>query len=257
MWPSWFHAYSFPVAARRPRAASASSARRWRSRRARWSSCSPARAARPARRPTRVLAELARRPDVVALTFPVDYWDYLGWKDTLAHPAFTARQKAYAQRPRRPAGLHAAGDRQRHQALHRLRPGAGSKRRSGTRTAGLARCRSTVDSRRRRTAPSTVIDQARPPQTDHARWPKSGCCRCSRAQTVADRPRREPRPHGHLRQRGARHEPARRMARRPLRSYRGPARRSPGGDARRLRGAAADASRTKPGAILGAAKSKL
>ena len=42
-----------------------------------------------------VLAELARRPDVVALTFPVDYWDYLGWKDTYAHPAFAWRQRAY------------------------------------------------------------------------------------------------------------------------------------------------------------------
>lgn len=40
--------------------------------------------------------ELASRPDILALTLPVDYWDYLGWKDTLAHPAFTARQRAYA-----------------------------------------------------------------------------------------------------------------------------------------------------------------
>ncbi len=44
-----------------------------------------------------MLADLARQPDIVALSFPVDYWDYLGWKDTLAHSAFTARQKAYAQ----------------------------------------------------------------------------------------------------------------------------------------------------------------
>ena len=43
------------------------------------------------------LAELAGRPDLVALTFPVDYWDYLGWKDTLAQPAFSARQRAYAE----------------------------------------------------------------------------------------------------------------------------------------------------------------
>lgn len=44
-----------------------------------------------------VLADLARQPDIVALSFSVDYWDYLGWKDTLAHSSFTARQKAYAQ----------------------------------------------------------------------------------------------------------------------------------------------------------------
>ncbi len=39
---------------------------------------------------------MARKPDVVAVSFPVDYWDYIGWKDTLALPAFSARQKAYA-----------------------------------------------------------------------------------------------------------------------------------------------------------------
>jgi hypothetical protein len=58
------------------------------------SSCPPADA---------VLVELAREPDIVALSFPVNYWDYLGWKDTLAHKAFTERQKAYA---------HARNDRQ-------------------------------------------------------------------------------------------------------------------------------------------------
>ena len=39
--------------------------------------------------------ELDTRDDVLALSFPVDYWDYLGWKDTLANPKFTERQKAY------------------------------------------------------------------------------------------------------------------------------------------------------------------
>jgi hypothetical protein len=42
------------------------------------------------------LAAIAREPDVVAISFPVDYWDYIGWRDTLASPASTARQKAYA-----------------------------------------------------------------------------------------------------------------------------------------------------------------
>ena len=44
-----------------------------------------------------LLSEMIRNnPKLIALTLPVDYWDYIGWKDTLASPAFTARQKAYA-----------------------------------------------------------------------------------------------------------------------------------------------------------------
>ena len=42
-----------------------------------------------------ILAKLATRADVLALSLPVDYWDYLGWKDTLANPKFAERQKAY------------------------------------------------------------------------------------------------------------------------------------------------------------------
>jgi len=42
-------------------------------------------------------AALDGRKDVLALTFPVDYWDYLGWRDTYAQPTFSDRQKAYAK----------------------------------------------------------------------------------------------------------------------------------------------------------------
>jgi hypothetical protein len=51
------------------------------------SSCPPA---------DELLAKFARDPDVIALSLPVDYWDRLGWKDTLARHAFTERQMAYA-----------------------------------------------------------------------------------------------------------------------------------------------------------------
>jgi hypothetical protein len=43
------------------------------------------------------LTELSRNPDFVALTLHVDLWNYLGWKDTLAKPAFSERQRAYAE----------------------------------------------------------------------------------------------------------------------------------------------------------------
>jgi len=56
------------------------------------SSCPPA---------DQLLGQLTADPSLVAVSVPVDYWDYLGWRDTLADPRNTARQKAYA---------HARGD---------------------------------------------------------------------------------------------------------------------------------------------------
>ena len=43
------------------------------------------------------LGELAIRPDIVALSFHVDYWDYIGWKDPFASRETTERQRAYAR----------------------------------------------------------------------------------------------------------------------------------------------------------------
>ena len=44
-----------------------------------------------------LLEQLSHRPDIIALSFPVSYWDYLGWKDTLARPENTDRQRNYAK----------------------------------------------------------------------------------------------------------------------------------------------------------------
>ncbi|MSP74963.1 MAG: DUF1223 domain-containing protein [Rhodospirillaceae bacterium] len=43
------------------------------------------------------LGRLAKRPDVVALSFHVDYWDYIGWKDPFASRETTERQRGYAR----------------------------------------------------------------------------------------------------------------------------------------------------------------
>src|SRR5499433_38070 len=52
------------------------------------SSCPPA---------DHLLGQLAKDPTLVAMSLPIDYWDYLGWKDTLAEPRNTARQRAYSK----------------------------------------------------------------------------------------------------------------------------------------------------------------
>ena len=52
------------------------------------SSCPPADA---------LMGELQAHPDVVAVSFNIDYWDYIGWRDTLASHENTLRQQAYAK----------------------------------------------------------------------------------------------------------------------------------------------------------------
>jgi hypothetical protein len=44
-----------------------------------------------------LLGELSKDPTLVAISVAVDYWDYLGWQDTLAIPGHAKRQKAYSQ----------------------------------------------------------------------------------------------------------------------------------------------------------------
>jgi|SRR5581483_5367581 len=52
------------------------------------SSCPPA---------DKLAAELSKDPTLVVMTLAVDYWDYLGWKDTLALHGHSNRQRAYAE----------------------------------------------------------------------------------------------------------------------------------------------------------------
>ena len=52
------------------------------------SSCPPA---------DKLAGELAQDPSLLVMSLPVDYWDYLGWKDTLANPGHTSRQRAYSK----------------------------------------------------------------------------------------------------------------------------------------------------------------
>jgi hypothetical protein len=53
------------------------------------SSCPPADA---------LLGELARKPNIIALAYHVDYWDELGWKDPFSIPAASQRQRGYVKR---------------------------------------------------------------------------------------------------------------------------------------------------------------
>jgi hypothetical protein len=58
------------------------------------SSCPPA---------DKLLSQFVSDPSLIPISLPIDYWDYLGWKDTLADPRNSARQRAYA---------HMRGDRE-------------------------------------------------------------------------------------------------------------------------------------------------
>jgi hypothetical protein len=45
----------------------------------------------------KLAGELARDPSLVVMSSPIDYWDYLGWKDTLALPATPTGRRAYSK----------------------------------------------------------------------------------------------------------------------------------------------------------------
>ena len=45
----------------------------------------------------KLVHDIASNDGLLALTYSVDYWDYLGWKDTLGSPEFSKRQRKYGQ----------------------------------------------------------------------------------------------------------------------------------------------------------------
>ncbi|HEY2137983.1 MAG TPA: DUF1223 domain-containing protein [Xanthobacteraceae bacterium] len=51
----------------------------------------------------KLLGDLGKDPTLIPLTLSIDLWDYLGWKDTLALPGHSKRQRAYS---------HSRGDRE-------------------------------------------------------------------------------------------------------------------------------------------------
>ncbi|MSP67891.1 MAG: DUF1223 domain-containing protein [Alphaproteobacteria bacterium] len=50
----------------------------------------------------KLAGEFKRRDDVIVLSFHVDYWDYIGWKDLFSLPISTDRQRAYTSELRKP-----------------------------------------------------------------------------------------------------------------------------------------------------------
>ena len=69
------------------------------------SSCPPA---------DKIIGELAKDPSIIALSMPIDYWDYLGWKDTLAD-----RASARARKPIRRCAAIATSTRRRPSSMDR------------------------------------------------------------------------------------------------------------------------------------------
>ena len=75
------------------------------------------------------LAKLAQQPDVLALSFHVDYWDYIGWEDPFASEVFSDRQRRYLEQLRLPYvytpqivvdGKHHASGNKPHEVMSRI-----------------------------------------------------------------------------------------------------------------------------------------
>ena len=163
------------------------------------SSCPPA---------DKLLGELARDPTLVTMSLPVDYWDYLGWKDTLALHGHSASPARLCRGARRPRGLYAAGRGQRRRARARQRQG---------RDRGRARATAPPDTLsvpvshqgHRRPALTVAISSASDEHVKGEAW----LCTISKRVPVTIKRGENQRTHHHLHQRGAALDAARRMER--------------------------------------------
>ena len=155
------------------------------------SSCPPA---------DRLLGELARDPTLVTMSLPVDYWDYLGWKDTLALHGHSCASSAYS--PSRAATARCYTPQAVINgvvAVARQRPGRRSSGRSRKPTAPMRPLTLPVNLT---VADGTVTVHV--PAADRRGQKRRGLAVPGHRQGAGqDRPRREPRPHHHLHQRRA------------------------------------------------------
>ena len=150
------------------------------------SSCPPA---------DKLLGELSADPSLVTLSVPIDYWDYLGWKDTLASSVHSARQRAYA---------HQRGDRQVY--TPQIVPSYWQYARARQRPC-RHRARHHADGSQRRDHASVPVlisvggeqfeREARFCGQD-ARRRRSLALSAREISSGGNRPRRKPRTHGHL-----------------------------------------------------------
>ena len=163
------------------------------------SSCPPA---------DKLLAELSHDPTLITLSLPVDYWDYLGWKDTLALHGHSNRERAYAD---------ARGDREVYTpqvVVNGVVPVLGSDK---------AAIEQAIAQTRQSAAPLTVpvtltvadgkVSVNVPAAERRARQRRGLALPDHRQGAGRHRARRKPRPHADLHQRGAPLGEARRLDR--------------------------------------------
>ena len=141
-----------------------------------------------------LLKTYADSKDVIALSLPVDYWDYIGWKDTLASPAQHRAPAHVRQELRHRPRLYAASRRQR-VGRRRWAPAA-EEINHAIETPAMPQCVSRVPVAFWNYGDSVIIETggapagARGPRTPPSGWRSCRSpsrCRCAAARTTARR----------------------------------------------------------------------